>query len=94
VDTLDKELPSREDMRLIRCWVVEMCKLFRQGGHLQAIEVELDHFDCARPHDVLLNLEKFQTLLKPLESLNGLKSVVVKSKVTETYGANEENNGE
>ena len=51
------------------------------------IEVELDHFDYARPDDAILNLEKFQTLLKPLESLNGLKSAVVKDKVTEAYGA-------
>jgi hypothetical protein len=31
-------------------------------------------------------VEKFQILLKPLESLKGLKSAVVQGKVTEAYG--------
>jgi len=85
MDTVRAELPEKQDMNLIREWLAELCRLLKQGKHLREIEVELDHFDYAQSESVQLKVEKFQTLLKPLEGLKGLKSAVVKGKVTEAY---------
>jgi hypothetical protein len=64
----------------IRGWMDELCELFKQGGNLQEIEIELN--DHTTPFD-----ERFQTLLEPLEGLSGLKSAIVKGQVAEAYGA-------
>ena len=72
----------------IRSWMDEMCKLMKQGGNLQEIKVEvrLDHLNTANPSD-LSKFERVLWVLKPLERLNGLKSVTVEGLVTEAYGA-------
>lgn len=74
---------GKREMNPIKSWMDELCELLKQDRNLEEIEIELNY------HIIPLdNLdEKFQTLLKPLEGLRGLKSVVVKGQVTETYGA-------
>jgi len=47
------------------------------------IEVGLDYLNTAVPSD----LAKFDPVLKPLERLNGLKSVIVKGLAIEAYRA-------
>jgi len=66
-------------------WMDEMCKLLKQGGNIQEIEIEigLHHLYAEGPSDLV----KFDCLLKPLERLSGLKSANVKGLVTEAYGA-------
>jgi len=66
----------------IRDWVVELCELLKRGRCLQNIEIKLKD-------TVQLNgRPRFETLLEPLKSLNGLKSVTVTGQVSEVYGAN------
>jgi len=76
---------EKRELSPIRDWVHEMCKLLKQGGNLQEIEIEigLHHLDTADPLDFL----KFERLLKPLECLSGLKSVNIKGLVTDAYRA-------
>ncbi|KIM88597.1 hypothetical protein PILCRDRAFT_813562 [Piloderma croceum F 1598] len=74
---------SKREMNPISNWMDELCQLLKQGGNLEEIEIELNYHTI--PLDDLDG--KFQTLLKPLESLRGLKSVIVKGQVTEAYGA-------
>jgi hypothetical protein len=65
----------------------EMCKLLRHGGNLREITIDIAlgryYWGGAGPSD----LAQFEPLLKPLERLSGLKSVIVKGAVTETYRA-------
>jgi len=71
---------KKGQMIAIRGWMDEFCKLVRQGGNLQDIEIVLNN-------TVESNAERFQTLLRPLKSLSGLKSVIVKGHISEAYGA-------
>jgi hypothetical protein len=77
---------TREEEGVIG-WLDEMCKLLRTGGHLQEMEVEVHHFGYPSQHPQQSRLKKFQNVLKPLESLSGLKSATVEGKVTEAYRA-------
>jgi hypothetical protein len=67
-------------MSTIEGWMDEMCALVKQGGNLQDIEIVLFNRFTSNP-------DRFQTLLQPLTSLNGLKSVIVKGQVSEAFGA-------
>jgi len=62
-----------------------MCELMKRGGKLQEIGVDvmLDPLEARNSSDLLT----FETLLRPLERLSGLKSATVKGLVTEAYGA-------
>jgi hypothetical protein len=83
------ELPPAAKMHTIKVWLEEMCKLLKQGGHLQALEVHLDNHRHSQIHAELaaLDVEKYQKLLEPLKRLKGLKSAVVEGKVTKAYSA-------
>jgi len=76
---------EKRQLKQMREWMDEMCKLLMQGGNLQEIKIEVgvNHLNTALPSD----FARFDPVLKPLERLNGLKSVIVKGLVTEAYGA-------
>jgi len=76
---------QKRQLKQMRGWMDEMCKLLMQGGNLREIKIEvgLNHLNTAVPSDLV----RFDLVLKPLERLNGLKSVIVKGLVTEAYEA-------
>jgi hypothetical protein len=71
---------KRGHMSTIEGWMDEVCALVKQGGNLQDIEIVLFSRFTSNP-------DRFQTLLQPLMSLNGLKSVIVKGRVSKAFGA-------
>jgi len=76
---------EKRQLKQMRGWMDEMCKLLMQGGNLQEIKIEVgvNHLNPAVPSD----FARFDPVLKPLERLNGLKSVVVKGLAIEAYRA-------
>jgi hypothetical protein len=61
----------------------ELLWLFKQGGHLQEIDIEVDHSDGR----VLSDVATLWSLLEPLKDLSSLKTVKGLGAGAEAYGA-------
>jgi len=74
-------IAGRQAMSLVGGWMNELSQLFKQGGELLDLKIELGNLRNRRA-------VPFRTLLAPLEGLRGLKSVdILGNNLTEAYGA-------
>jgi len=79
-----RDLRTTPGRKIITAWLAEVCQLFKQGGQLQVIKIELRY-----PYTTEMVTDVGQALLAPFKCLRGLKSVEVLglNNFTKPYGA-------